>query len=263
MQMRMAATLPSSASWAARLAMFSEQVLHHARRAVARARRPAGRISALAFPKLGHSPHSSAGFGVWGAGRRRPENACVWGPRRRGPKNPRRFWGAPRPRNEKPGAVSRAGLGHTPEGYLFMHESRFNVQKSQVAEPTSCTGVTSAPRTGCIRHPKKYLLGTPACWRPSNEKLGTVSRSGLDTLSSVLESRYNPYSPEVVNFLVFSTKGASPLSDLRLLRKQGAEPAFKIGPRTCCLRRCRVASDLEGATLLFAEPDSSHRAGGF
>jgi hypothetical protein len=26
-----------------------------------------------------------------------------------------------------------AGLGHTPEGYLFVHESRFTVQKSQVA----------------------------------------------------------------------------------------------------------------------------------
>src|ERR1700726_2865593 len=71
-----------------------EQVLHHARRAVARARRPAGRISALAFPKLGHSPHSSAGFGVSGAGRRRAENASVWGPPALGPKNPRRFWGA-------------------------------------------------------------------------------------------------------------------------------------------------------------------------
>jgi hypothetical protein len=68
------------------------------------------------------------------------------GPRRWAAKKPRRFWGAPRPRNEKPGAVSRAGLGHTPEGYLFIHESRFNVQKSQV-EVTSCTEVT-----GCTTH---------------------------------------------------------------------------------------------------------------
>jgi hypothetical protein len=37
------------------------------------------------------------------------------------------FGVAPPPRNEKPGAVSRAGLGHTPEGYLFIRESRFNV----------------------------------------------------------------------------------------------------------------------------------------
>src|SRR6202040_3965182 len=51
----------------------------------------------------------------------------------------------PRPRNEKPGAVSRAGLGRTPEGYLFIHGSRYNVQKSQVA-----------PRKGCIRHPKNF-----------------------------------------------------------------------------------------------------------
>ena len=32
--------------------------------------------------------------------------------------------------------------------------------------------------------------------------------------SFVLELRYNPYSPEVVNFLAFSTKDASPLADL-------------------------------------------------
>jgi hypothetical protein len=51
----------------------------------------------------------------------------------------------PRPRNEKPGAVSRAGLEHTPEEYLFIHESRCKVQKSQVA-----------PRKGCIRHPKDF-----------------------------------------------------------------------------------------------------------
>jgi hypothetical protein len=67
-----------------------------------------------------------------GAGRRRPENACVWAAGV-GPQKNQRFWGAPRPRNEKPGAVSRAKLGHTPEGYLFIHEFRFNVQKSQVA----------------------------------------------------------------------------------------------------------------------------------
>ena len=44
-----------------------------------------------------------------------------------------------------------AGLGHTPEGYLFIHESRFNVQKSQVAQRSQF-----APRKGCIRHPKNF-----------------------------------------------------------------------------------------------------------
>ena len=88
---------------------------------------PADRISALAFLKLGHSPHSSAGSGVWGA---------------------------PRPRNEKPGAVSRAGLGHTPEGYLFIHESRFNVQNSEVAQKSQV-----APRTVVFGIPRRNHTG--------------------------------------------------------------------------------------------------------
>ena len=49
----------------------------------------------------------------------------------------------------------------------------------------------------------------------------------------MLESRYNPYSPEVVNFLVFSTKGASPLADLNtawLLRKRVSLLRSKILP---------------------------------
>src|SRR4029077_4674495 len=137
-----------------------EQVLHHARRAVARARRPAGRISALAFPKLGHSPHSSAGFGVWGAGRRRPATLPFGAPRHWGPKKPGRFWGAPPPRNEKPGAVSRAGLGHTPEGYLFILESRFNVQKSEVASH-------KLHRNHKLHH-AQVVFGIPRniCWAP-------------------------------------------------------------------------------------------------
>jgi hypothetical protein len=116
------------------------------RRAVARARRPAGRISALPFPKLRHSPHSFSsllcwfwGLGVRGGGGRK---TLAFGPPALGPKKSKPFLGAPRPRNEKPGAVSRAGLGHTPEGYLFIHEFRFNVQKSEV-EVTSCTEVRS------------------------------------------------------------------------------------------------------------------------
>jgi hypothetical protein len=43
-----------------------------------------------------------------------------------------------------------AGLGHTPEGYLFVHESRFTVQKSQVAlrRCMAPAGVWLAPRRG-------------------------------------------------------------------------------------------------------------------
>jgi hypothetical protein len=121
-----------------------------------------------------------------GAGRRRAENACVWGPRRRGPKNPRRFWSARRPRNEKPGAVSRTGLGHTPEGYLFIHESRFKVQKSQVCK--SQVASHKLHRSHKLHHAQvvsgipRSICWAPHRWRPSNEKPGAVSRPGLDTL---------------------------------------------------------------------------------
>ena len=86
------------------------------------------------------------------------------------------FWGAPRPRNEKPGAVSRAGLGHTPEGYLFILGSRYSIQKSEVAKKYKL-------------HHAQVVFGIPEifCWAPqgwraSNEKPGAVSRPGLDTL---------------------------------------------------------------------------------
>jgi hypothetical protein len=233
---------------------------------VARLREPGGRPAGFPlwpFRNWGIllTPLLVLGFGVRGGG---GQKTLAFGAPGVGAQKTQGVFGVPRVRAMKnPARFPGPGLGTLLKD-IFLYMGPVSTSRShKLQNPQVAQGSTSAPRTGCIRHPKKYLLGTPACWRPSNEKLGTVSRSGLDTLSSVLESRYNPYSPEVVNFLVFSTKGASPLSDLRLLRKQGAEPAFKIGPRTCCLRRCRVASDLEGATLLFAEPDSSHRAGGF
>jgi hypothetical protein len=96
-------------------------------------------------------------FGVRGGGGQK--TLALEAPGRWGLKNQGRFFGVPRPRNEKPGAVSRAGLGHTPEGYLFIHVSRFNVQKSQV-EVTSCTEVT-----GCTTHrngrPRRFGLSAP------------------------------------------------------------------------------------------------------
>jgi hypothetical protein len=104
---------------------------------VARLREPGGRPAGFPlwpFRNWGIllTPLLVLRFGVRGGGGQK--TLCVWGaPRRWGPQKPRRFWGASRPRNEKPGAVSRAGLGYTPEGYLFILESRFNVQKSQVA----------------------------------------------------------------------------------------------------------------------------------
>jgi hypothetical protein len=164
MQMRMAATLPPSARLGGTLGdVFRralEQVLHHARRAVARARRPAG------FPLWPSrnwgillTPLLVLRFGVRGGGGQK--TLCVWGSRRWAPQKPGRFWGAPRPRNEKPGAVSRAGLGHTPEGYLFIHESRFNVQKSQVAEPTSCTGVISCTTHRLYSASQEIFVGHP------------------------------------------------------------------------------------------------------
>jgi hypothetical protein len=111
------------------------QVLHHARRAVARA--PAAGRPDFRFGLSEIGAFSSLLCWCWGfgCGEAAARKRFAFGaPTLEAPINPRRFWGAPRPRNEKPGAVSRAGLGHTPEGYLFIHGSRFNVQKSQVAQ---------------------------------------------------------------------------------------------------------------------------------
>ena len=97
------------------------------------------------------------GFGVRGGG---GQKTLAFGPPALGPQKTQGvFWGATRPRNEKPGAVSRAGLGHTPEGYLFIHEFRFNVQKSQV-EVTSCTEVTgcTTQRNG---RPRRFAMSAP------------------------------------------------------------------------------------------------------
>src|SRR6202162_5752041 len=116
--MRMAATLPSSASWAARLAMFSAAPSSRVcTMLVARLREPGGRPAGFPlwpFRNWGILLLPLMAFGFRGAreavARKRVRS---WGPRRWAAKNTRRFWGAPRPRNEKPDAVSRAGLGHT------------------------------------------------------------------------------------------------------------------------------------------------------
>src|ERR1700736_4783509 len=159
MQMRMAATLPSSASRAARLAMFSAAPSSRfCTMLVARLREPGGRPAGFPlwpFRNWGIllTPLLVLRFGVRGGG---GQKTLAFGPPALGPKKTRRFWGAPRPRNEKPGAVSRAGLGHTPEGYLFIHESRFNVQKSQVAQRSQV-----APRIVVFGIPRSI------CWAPN------------------------------------------------------------------------------------------------
>ena len=77
------------------------------------------------------------------------------------------IWGAPRPRNEKPGVVSRAGLGHTPEGYLFIHGSRFNVQKSQVVQKHRSHNL----------HHAKVVFGIPRNSGPHAEPGASRARS--------------------------------------------------------------------------------------
>jgi hypothetical protein len=143
---------------------------------VARLREPGGRPAGFPLWPLRNwgillIPLLVLGFGVRGGGGQKTLPFGV--PRHWGPKKPRRFLGAPPPRNEKPGAVSRAGLGHTPEGYLFILESRFNVQKSEVAShkshrSTSCTTqrLYSASRDIFVGH-----------WRPSNETKNSTVQS--------------------------------------------------------------------------------------
>jgi hypothetical protein len=157
MQMRMAATLPSSASWAARLAMFSAAPLSRlCTMLVARLREPGGRPAGfplwpfrnwgiLLIPLLG------LGFGM--RGRRRPENASVWGwaPRTQG------VFGVPRLRAMKnPARFPGPGLGTLLKD-IFLYLGPVSTSRSQKLHRSH----KLHPRTGCIRHPKKYLLGTP------------------------------------------------------------------------------------------------------
>jgi hypothetical protein len=91
----------------------------------------AGRISALAVPKLRHSPRSSAGFGVWGAGRRRPENASVWVPPGLGPQEPKAFLGCPASRAMKnPARFPGPGLGTLLKD-IFLYLSSVSTSRSQ------------------------------------------------------------------------------------------------------------------------------------
>src|SRR5580700_2375969 len=96
MQMRMAATLPSSDSWAARLAMFSAA--------------PSSRLCTMLVARLREPGGRPAGFPLWpfrnwdilltpllvlGFGGAAARTRLRLRPRRWGLKKPGRFWGAP------------------------------------------------------------------------------------------------------------------------------------------------------------------------
>jgi hypothetical protein len=125
---------------------------------VARLREPGGRPAGFPlwpFRNWGILLHSSAGFAVWGAGRRRPENACVWGPRV-GPQKNHSVFGVPRVRAMKnPARFPGPGLGTLLKD-IFLYMNPVSTSRShRLHRVTSCT------THSCIRHPKKYLLGTP------------------------------------------------------------------------------------------------------
>ena len=135
---------PRATSWAAELA-------------------PAGRHAWQCFPphpRAGSAPCSSRGcaslaagrpdfrFGLseigafssflcwfwdFGCGEAAARKRLRLGPPASGPQKTKAFLGCPACAQWKTRRGFPAGLGHTPEGYLFIHESRFNVQKSQVA----------------------------------------------------------------------------------------------------------------------------------
>jgi hypothetical protein len=71
------------------------------------------------FSEIGAFSSFLSWFWGFGFGEAAARKRLLWGRRRWGAKKTKAFLGCPRPRNEKPGAVSRAGLGHTPEEYLF------------------------------------------------------------------------------------------------------------------------------------------------
>jgi hypothetical protein len=97
-------------------------------------------------------------------------------------------------RNEKPGAVSRPGLGTLLKDiFLYMSSvstSRSHKLKSQVAQKSQV-----APRIGCIRHPKKYLSGTHR-WRPDE----TQGDPGYRTKRT--EVREQPIALDVLDYLL-------------------------------------------------------------
>jgi hypothetical protein len=138
-----------------------EQVLHHARRAVARARRPAGRISALAFAKLGHFPRSSAGFGICGCGEAAARKRLRWEAPGVGAQKTQGVFGVPRVRATKnPARFPGPGLGTLLKDiFLYMgpvSTSRSHKLKSLVAQRSQV-----APRIGCIRYSQEVFVGHP------------------------------------------------------------------------------------------------------
>jgi hypothetical protein len=94
-------------------------------------------------------------FGVRGGGGQK--TLCVWGPPASGPKKPKAFLERPASALMKnPARFPGPGLGTL---LLFIHEFRFNVQKSQV-EVTSCTEVTgcTTQRNG---RPRRFAMSAP------------------------------------------------------------------------------------------------------
>ena len=109
---------------------------------VARLREPGGRPAGFPLWPLRNwgillTPLLVLRFGVRGGG---GQKTLAFGAPALGRQKTKPFLGAPRPRNEKPGAVSRAGLEHTPEGgtplkdiFLYMNPVA-TVNKSEVAQ---------------------------------------------------------------------------------------------------------------------------------
>jgi hypothetical protein len=142
-----------------------EQVLHHARRAVARARRPAGRISALAFPKLGHSHHSSAGFGVSGAGEAAAKKRLRLGSPGAGAPRTQGAFGVPRLRAMKnPARFPGPGLGTLLKD-IFLYLSPVSTSRShKLHRGQKCTTLRlySASRISRLRN-AMILLHERSC----------------------------------------------------------------------------------------------------
>src|SRR4029077_18558465 len=146
MQMRMAATLPSSASWAARLAMFSASPSSRfCTMLVARLRDPGGRPAGFPLWPLRNLGILLIPLLVWvlgvrgGGGQKRfrlgspgigaPRSQGVFGvPRLRAMKNPARFPGP--------------GLGTLLKD-IFLYLSPVSTSRSQKLQVTSCTEITS------------------------------------------------------------------------------------------------------------------------
>ena len=180
MQIRMAVTLPSWASWTARLAMFSAAPSSKSRGCAS----PAAGQPDFRFGLSEIGAFSSLLCWFWGLGVR-PENASVWAPALGAPKNQDVF-GVPRLRAMKnPARFPGPGLGALLKD-IFLYLSPVSTSRSHKLQVTSCTEITSCTTHRLYSASQEVLLRPPSVGvRPMKDPARFTDRGWIH-FSSVL-----------------------------------------------------------------------------